>query len=350
MKKSHRTGYTRHPFKHRRIVTLTLVASTLLSFVSLLAGLCNGQAGDILWRHLLLGWVLNVVLFYSLFLFTFLVVRREQIRKEFKYLLSIAGTLIIIFLFLVVVHKFHIGIGDKIIVFNAINLNLMKSVLAGVTVLLVVLSLYQATRQQQMRLENQKLNEEVMRVRYDALLSQLNPHFLFNSLNTLDGLIGEDDAKAHEYVQQLSQCYRYITQNNKLVQLSDEVRFAESYIYLLQMRYGDSLRIERNILPEAMQHKVVPISLQLLVENAVKHNVVSDKRPLTVTIDTPDGATLRVSNNVQQLMEEPIGEKVGLANLVERYRLVCDRDVTVQQTPQQFTVTIPLLIEKGTET
>ncbi len=213
--------------------------------------------------------------------------------------------------------------------------------------MLIVLSIYQATHQQQMKMENQKLSEEVMRVRYDALLSQLNPHFLFNSLNTLDGLIGVDDAKAHDYVQQLSQCYRYITQPHKLVHLADELQFTDSYIYLLQMRYGDSLRIERKILPEVMNHQVVPISLQLLIENAVKHNVVSNKRPLTITIETPDDKTLRVSNNIQRLMEEPAGEKVGLSNLIERYRLVCNREVTVQQTPEQFTVTIPLLTEKG---
>ncbi len=340
---------TRHPFKHGKIVSLTLIASTLLSLLSLLASLCNGQMSAVTCWHLLLGWVTNVVLFYVLFLFTSFVVKADGLRRELKYVFSIIGTLVIIFLFLVVMSKLHLGIGDKIIVFNSINLNLMKSVLAGTTVLLVVLSIYQATRQQQMKMENQKLSEEVMRVRYDALLSQLNPHFLFNSLNTLDGLIGVDDAKAHEYVQQLSQCYRYITQPHKLVPLADEVQFTESFIYLLQMRYGDSLRIERNIQPEAMKHQVVPISLQLLIENAVKHNVVSNKRPLTISIDTPDDKTLRVSNNIQRLMEEPAGEKVGLSNLIERYRLVCNRDVTVQQTAQQFMVTIPLITEKGIE-
>ncbi len=349
MTKKNRRTDVRHLVKQRRIVSLTLIASTLLSLLSLLASLCNGQMTVVTWTHLLFGWVTNVVLFYVLFLFTSMVVKADRLQRELKYILSIIGTLFIICLFLVVVNKLHLGIGDKIIVFNSINLNLMKSVLAGTTVLLIVLSIYQATHRQQMKMENQKLSQEVMRVRYDALLSQLNPHFLFNSLNTLDGLIGEDDAKAHHYVQQLSQCYRYITQPHKLVRVADEVQFTDSYIALLQMRYGDSLRIERNISPEAMNCQVVPISLQLLIENAVKHNVVSDKHPLTITIDTPDDTTLRVSNNIQKLMEEPAGEKVGLSNLIERYRLVCQREVTVQQTLQQFTVTIPLLTEKGNE-
>ncbi len=112
---------TRHPFKHSKIVSLTLIASTVLSLLSLLASLCNGQMTAVTWWHLLLGWVTNVVLFYVLFLFTSFVVKAYRLRRELKYILSVAGTMVIIILFMVVVSKLHLGIGDKIIVYNSIN-------------------------------------------------------------------------------------------------------------------------------------------------------------------------------------------------------------------------------------
>lgn len=337
---------TIHPFNHTTVVLLSLVTGTLLTLITILGNLYNVNHIAFSWSYIVLTWILNILLFYLLFLFNFSVAKREDMKKEARYAQGIIGTLIITALYTFLAKALRLWIIDEVTVQGAINVNLFKDIVAGITVLLITMMLFNITRRQQMQLENQRLNEENIRIRYDALVSQLDPHFLFNSLNTLNGLIGEDDTKAREYVQQLAQSYRYIIQTNKLVSFADELSFTNSYIYLMQIRYGDNLHIQQHILPNAMDRKVIPISLQLLIENAVKHNVVSNKHPLTITIETPNTETLRVCNNVCVKPEEPMGEKVGLANLAERYRLVCNREVAVKKNDEIFEVTIPLLSEE----
>lgn len=337
---------TIHPFNHATVLALSLITGTLLTLLTLLGNMYNVDHITFTWNDLGLTWVLNMLLFYLLFLFNFSLAKRENMKEGPRQVCAIVGTLVIIALFTLLAKVLRLWIIDEVTVHGLVNVNLFKDIVAGITVLLITVLLYNITRRQKMQMENQRLNEEIIRIRYDALVSQLDPHFLFNSLNTLNGLIGEDDAKAREYLQQLAQSYRYIIQTNKLVSLADELSFADSYIYLMQIRYGDNLHIERHILPGVDERKVVPISLQLLIENAVKHNVVSNRHPLTITIETPDTETLRVRNNVCLKPEEPLGEKVGLANLAERYRLVCSREVAIEKNEQYFTVTIPLLTEE----
>jgi LytS/YehU family sensor histidine kinase len=177
-----------------------------------------------------------------------------------------------------------------------------------------------------------------------VLKNQVDPHFLFNSLNTLDGLIGMDDDRAHEYVQNLSQVFRYAIGNKEIARLDEELNFTESYALLMKIRYGENIQIQYNIEEKYRLWYIMPISLQLLVENAIKHNVISSKHPLVITIETTPNDSIRVLNAIQLKKEAEPGEGIGLANLTERYELLFQKEVSITIT-DIFSVEIPLIKE-----
>ena len=194
------------------------------------------------------------------------------------------------------------------------------------------------------QVENQQLRAENIENQYEALKSQLNPHMLFNSLNTLSVLIRESQDKAQQYLQELSRVLRYTLQDNSThtVFLSEEMDFVNSYTYLLKMRYEDNLKFDIDISPEAMHKKVPPMSVQMLVENAVKHNEISNRKPLSISIRT-DGDTLSVSNPLQPRTSGDNGLKIGLDNLSRRFNLLFHKDIMIKSEQNVFTVTIPLI-------
>ena len=219
--------------------------------------------------------------------------------------------------------------------------------------LIVFLSTYAISsfvRNQQVLVENQRLVAENIRNRHEALKNQLNPHFLFNSLNTLDGLIGYDDDKAHQYLLNLSSTFRYTIQNKEITTLLDELNFVESYVYLMKIRYGDNLKIQYAVDEKYNLYYIMPVSLQMLMENAIKHNVINDRFPLTIHIETTEQDTIRVSNAIQPKIDAEAGEGIGLANLVERYHLLLNKEinplteVAITKT-DIFAVEIPLIKE-----
>lgn len=195
-----------------------------------------------------------------------------------------------------------------------------------------------------MLLENQQLRTENIINQYEALKSQLNPHMLFNSLNTLYLLIRESPDKARQYLEELSHVMRYTLQDNEShsVTLREEMDFVQSYIYLLQVRYEDNLRFDIHISPELFSRQLPPMALQLLIENAVKHNEISNRRPLTVTVTAHD-EVIEVSNPLQPKRGGSAGMGIGLANLAKRYQLLYKKDVTVKEEDYRFTVILPLI-------
>ena len=197
-------------------------------------------------------------------------------------------------------------------------------------------------RNQQTRFENQRLIAENIRYRHEALKNQLNPHFLFNSLNTLDGLIGFDDEKAHNYIQNLSSIFRYTIQHKDVTLLKDELHFVEAYAYLMKIRYGDNMSIQYAVDEKYNNYHILSLSLQLLIENVVKHNVIDDRHPLMIRVETTENESIIVSNLMQPKLNVEAGEGIGLANLVERYRLLFDTDVVIAKDTV-FSVEIPLI-------
>ena len=183
--------------------------------------------------------------------------------------------------------------------------------------------------------------------KFETLKSQIDPHFLFNSLNVLTSLIGENPHQAEKFTTKLSKVYRYVLEqrNKELIPLEEELRFAKTYMELLQMRFEDALefKIEESINDSAL--KIVPLSLQLLLENAVKHNVVSPSKPLKISIYAEDGY-LKISNNINP--KEAIGSrstKVGLQNIADRYGLISNKSVHIENSNKIFTVSLPLLLK-----
>ena len=193
----------------------------------------------------------------------------------------------------------------------------------------------------------QKLIAKSANAQFESLKNQLDPHFLFNSLNVLSSLIDENPAKAQKFTASMSKIYRYVLEqkDKELVSVEEELSFAKTYMNLLKMRFENSLFYElptTNINPEA---KVVPLSLQLLLENTVKHNVVSEQRPLHIRIFL-EGDYLAIQNDYQkkEILQERKG--VGLQNIINRYGIITNRKVLIEQNEKTFTVKIPVLTKQ----
>jgi len=192
-------------------------------------------------------------------------------------------------------------------------------------------------------IENETLRTENIRSRYEALENQMDPHFLFNSLNTLKSLIDVDVNKAGDFIQQLSTVMRYTLKNEEVVTLIQELECVRSYCQMMKMRYGDNLRFEHSIDHYRYDNfHVLPLSIQGLIENAIKHNVISSKQPLTVKIFTDEDKHLIISNRIQPKIGKEEGTGIGLANLAERYRLKWNENVEIFDDGKIFSVTLPL--------
>jgi LytS/YehU family sensor histidine kinase len=194
--------------------------------------------------------------------------------------------------------------------------------------------------------KTERLEKEKTQVQFDNLKNQLNPHFLFNSLTLLDGLIHEDPALASQFLQHMSKVYRYILQNKEkeLVTVSTENNFIENYISLMETRFGAALSIERKFSPAALEKKVVPVTLQILIENAIKHNIATQAQPLKIEIMN-DEKFLWVRNNLQLKPQVEHSNRQGLDNLKALYHYLSPLAVDVQRNETHFCVKVPLLAE-----
>ncbi|CAL2084616.1 Histidine kinase [Tenacibaculum sp. 190524A02b] len=194
--------------------------------------------------------------------------------------------------------------------------------------------------------QQQQIVAKTETAKFETLKSQIDPHFLFNSLNVLTSLIGENPYQAEKFTTKLSKIYRYVLEqrNKELVPIQEELKFAKTYMELLQMRFEDAVKFTIPTQVSNSELKIVPLSLQLLLENAVKHNVVSSNRPLEIHIFEQEGF-LQVQNNINP--KEAIGKstKVGLRNIADRYGLITDIGVKVTNNNKTFTVSLPLLIK-----
>lgn len=224
-------------------------------------------------------------------------------------------------------------------------------------VVFFVLSLYEGIyfyhRWKLSLIETERLRKENISSQLDALRSQVNPHFLFNSLNTLTYLIPEDSERAVSFVQQLSKVYRYILEirNRSLITVAEELSFLEAYQFLLHERFGNNLNIDLQIDPAVRQLYMVPLSMQMLLENAIKHNIISKDQPLQIeiTADTlRDGMLVR--NRIQPKQQVQTSTKVGLDNIRRRYAFYTTASVEVDNKDGWFSVHLPLLHAPELET
>lgn len=218
---------------------------------------------------------------------------------------------------------------------------IMSSIVAG--------QLYRLIWQkQQVEIENEKLKTESIQSRYQGLMNQVNPHFLFNSLNSLSYLIrGNEQEKALTFIDELSSIFRYVLQkrSDELVTLEDEIQFTEAYRYLLSIRFENKLFFEIKIDDNDRQRLLPFLTLQPLIENAVKHNVISAKQPLAIFIYTDEG-DLVVSNPISEKLPDGESTGIGLSNLSSRIKLLTGKQIMIVRTESTFLVRIPL-VTKG---
>ncbi|MFH6604314.1 2TM domain-containing protein [Maribacter algicola] len=200
---------------------------------------------------------------------------------------------------------------------------------------------------QESKVKEQKIIAGTASAKFDALKNQLDPHFLFNSLNVLTSLIEEDPNQAQKFTTSLSKVYRYVLEqkNKDLVSVDEELQFAKTYVKLLKMRFEDSIVFDIPEQSNTSDAKIVPLSLQLLLENAVKHNVVTSDRPLHIRVYEKDGM-LVVGNNLQEKQVVKKSSGVGLQNIQQRYELLTDRMVSIDKTSTDFKVRIPILTKQ----
>lgn len=197
----------------------------------------------------------------------------------------------------------------------------------------------------ELKLNAAELKQIAMQAELQSLKLQLDPHFMFNNFSTLSALIEEDKNTALSFLENLSRVYRYmiINLNNDIITLREELKFIQAYAFLIKIRHGENVDIQTDI-PEAIKARgIPPITLQLLIENAIKHNVASAAQPLHIRIYISDTGKLTVSNNIQLIRTNIPSTKLGLENIRNRYRLLSDLPTTIKKENGQFMVELPLL-------
>lgn len=220
---------------------------------------------------------------------------------------------------------------------------------------------YSLSRWQQHQVNKEKLKKENLKGKLQGLKSQVNPHFLFNSLNSLSSLIADEPQRAEQFVDQMARVYRYMLQSNRpagdepttddgdeLTTLDAELTFIDSYYHLLKTRHGAGLHLDVQVPEPCRQYRLPPLTLQLLVENAVKHNVILSSRPLYINILITADGHLQVCNNLQKKttrheLNRVESTQVGLANIRAKYQLLAQTEPVIEPGPDYFKVTLPLL-------
>jgi len=204
--------------------------------------------------------------------------------------------------------------------------------------------IYYFNRSRMFEMEKNKLQKISAEQKLNTLKNQVNPHFLFNSLNTVVTMIPEEPDLAIRFVQKLSKTYRNILdlRDEKLISLNEELNALESYIFLLKTRFQGKVHIYNTIKEDHKDHFILPLSLQILIENAVKHNVTSSARPLTVEMYVENGHII-VRNNLQKKDQQYNSTKMGLANIRSRYKLIADKNIVVEETAEYFIVKLPII-------
>jgi sensor histidine kinase YesM len=206
-------------------------------------------------------------------------------------------------------------------------------------------------QKQTVELEVEQLRTQGLQSQLESLKNQMSPHFLFNSLTALKTLIEEAPETASTYINHLSQVLRHSLQSHKkeLVTLDEELNMTRSYIFLLKIRYGSNLSVETQIDKKYKFHQLPPLTIQNLVENAVKHNEISKEHGLKITIRTLENGNIEIKNNIQKKLTPEEGTGFGLTNLIKLYRLLGENNVQIFQDQREFRVEVPLLKPKNYE-
>jgi two-component system LytT family sensor kinase len=226
--------------------------------------------------------------------------------------------------------------------FNTIVIDAFINLSVDVIFVSIFYSKYLVKYYAQSLITEEELKRENLIARYEALKNQVNPHFLFNSLNTLTGIVEQNPGRAVEFIKKLSDIYRYVLEqrDKELVAIDDELKFVDNYFHLAKARHGDGLTLITRI--DKRNSLIAPLGLQILVENAIKHNIISDDMPLKIEISIKD-YYLEVRNNLQKKTSVADNNSIGLENLKNRYSYLTDRPVKIIEADNYFVVKLPVI-------
>jgi len=329
---------------------LSLAISVLVHFTSLLDEFVlvqNNHASVVsfcinVFIELFITFFIAFVLFYL----NYFILKPHDINKKsgtIRLLISVAVSLLIVnvlsdFLFqikhLLLLQVLNHG-SQKIYFFRDVFITLV--VIICVSIIKVVF------QNQQHRMEIQQLKIENLSRQFEVLKGQLSPHFLFNSLTALKTLITDSPAVAEQYLAHLSSVLRYTLQSgeNKLVSLSTEIKFVESYFFLVKLRYNQNISLRTEVNEQQLHLYLPPLALQILIENAIRHNEISRKNPLEVSIVAKSNRVI-VSNNINQKISPEPGTGIGLVNLSNQYKLLAGKEIVITKESNHFNVELPL--------
>lgn len=225
------------------------------------------------------------------------------------------------------------------------RIDFFRAMLIGATV--IFFNVFYTAINQKKELESKvnQLKKEAVTSKYKSLKSQISPHFLFNSLNALTSLMYEDRDLASDFVTRLSSCYRYILDNREedLVSLDKELNFLDSFMFMMNVRHEGALQIKTEINLEAHNYLIPTLTLQMLVENALKHNLFSKERPMDILVTNKGSQRLIVQNTFRKRELKEPSTQLGLKNIKKRYAFYTNQEVLVEQKNDVFTVEVPLL-------
>ncbi len=221
----------------------------------------------------------------------------------------------------------------------------MRAMILGFAIMLFNLLYYSGKQKKDLEIRMNELQNEVLTSKYKSLKNQISPHFLFNSLNTLTSLMYEDRDLASDFVTRLASTYRYILDNKEedIVSLEKELNFLDSFIFMMNVRHTDSIIIETNIGIDAAEYAIPTLSLQMLVENTMKHNYFSKEKPMRIQVYTVGKIALVVENTLRKRKLKEESTQVGIKNIQKRYAFHTNQEVAVEENGNTFKVTMPLL-------
>jgi hypothetical protein len=241
---------------------------------------------------------------------------------------------------------------------NAYEENLLRVYVFNMIVVavcnIVMMTIFEAWiffyRQAESEKRNLKLSRELSSIRFEVLKNQMNPHFMFNSLNVLSSLIEEDTEKSQRFIEEFSSIYRYVleTIEKHVISLEKELEFARSYMFLQQIRHGDELSWSVEIPSEWLQSYLPPLSLQLVLENAIKHNKIEKEHPFHIRLTVSD-ENLVVENPLKPKISFRKSTGVGQKNLIKRYSMITNREPEFRMETHRYVVTLPLIREEHAE-
>lgn len=334
----------------------SLVLGIIIFIIMILVSIANGQTGI---SNQSIGINFYYIMLYTVSLHianTFVFAAMDRIfdknvisvkRLATGFTSSFIVSLLVVFLLRMAESVFSKGESLSTFVQNESPSNYYIAMVITLVVTLVMHAFYFYKKYQENRVKEQKIIAGTASAKFESLKNQIDPHFLFNSLNVLSSLIEENPDNAQRFTTSLSKVYRYVLEqkDKELVSVEEELAFANTYMNLLKMRFENSVFFE---VPQTISNpeaKVVPLSLQLLLENTIKHNVVSPQRPLHIKI-VEQGGYLVVENNYQkkEILQDRQG--VGLQNILSRYAIITAKQVVIEQTEQHFKVKLPILTKQ----